>query len=70
MLGLCSMVGRIGGMLAPVAILLVDILPALPNMLFGAAGILTGILILFNPETLGKKLPDTIDEAKDLGKKA
>lgn len=68
MLGFCSMVGRIGGMLAPVAILLSDILPALPNMLFGAAGILAGLLILFNPETLGKKLPDTLEEANDLSK--
>lgn len=68
MLGLCSMMGRIGGMLAPITILLSDILPALPNMLFGAAGILAALLILLNPETLGKKLPDTLEEAKDLSK--
>lgn len=66
MMGLCSMVGRIGGMLAPVAVYFVYILPELPSIIFGSAGIFAGILILFSPETLGKKLPDTIEEVKAL----
>lgn len=39
---------------------------ALPALLFGCSGILAAILVLFNPETFGKKLPDSIEEAECL----
>lgn len=42
------------------------IFPALPFITFGGTAILTGFLILLLPETLNKKLPDTIDEAISL----
>lgn len=38
-------------------------------MLFGGMGILSGLLVLTQPETLGTKMPDTIAEAEALGKK-
>lgn len=38
-----------------------------PYLLFGGTAILAGfVVILAFPETLNKKLPDTIDETKDL----
>ncbi|XP_026744636.1 organic cation transporter protein-like [Trichoplusia ni] len=64
-----SMMGRIGSMLAPLT-------PAfgaqwfeeLPFVLFGSFALLSGILIFATPETLGTKLPDTLEQADNLGK--
>lgn len=39
----------------------------LPYLLFGGSAILAAFLIIFNlPETLNKKLPDTVQEAEYL----
>lgn len=40
--------------------------PSLPFLLFGGSAIIAGVLVLFGPETFGKKLPDTMEEAKNL----
>lgn len=39
----------------------------IPSLMFSAMGILSGILVLTQPETLGTKLPDTLEEAESLG---
>lgn len=39
----------------------------LPLVLFGGTAISSGFLILHFPETLNTKLPDTVDEALNLG---
>lgn len=42
----------------------------LPFVLFGGLALISGALVLAAPETLGAKLPDTMEEAARLGKKA
>lgn len=64
MMGLCSMIGRIGGALAAPTILLVSISPEMPYYLFSLAAVGASILVLALPETAARKLPDTLDEVK------
>ncbi|XP_078000072.1 organic cation transporter protein-like [Glandiceps talaboti] len=68
-IGLCSMFARIGGILAPQLLLMATIWKSLPAMIFGIAAIIAGILILPLPETRGKKLPETMKEGEQFGKK-
>lgn len=44
------------------------ILPSLTLLLFGGVSILSGILVINFPETFDIKLPDTIEEAENIGK--
>lgn len=39
----------------------------LPFVLFGSFAVLSGLLLLLTPETLGTRLPDTMEEAEDIG---
>lgn len=39
----------------------------IPSLMFGGMGILSGILVLTQPESLGTKLPDTLAEAEAIG---
>lgn len=38
-----------------------------PVIVFGASSLVGGLLSLYFPETLNKKLPDTMEEANKLG---
>lgn len=40
----------------------------LPAVLFGSFALLSGALVLTTPETLGTKLPETVEEAEQLGR--
>ncbi|KAK5650230.1 hypothetical protein RI129_001259 [Pyrocoelia pectoralis] len=64
----CSMFGRIGSMIAPQMPLLEKIWNPLPLTLFAVIATASGVLSLFFPETANTKLPDTIQEAEDIGK--
>lgn len=69
-MNICSMLGRLGGLLATLTGLLIDDFPYLPSLLCGSLATLAAVLVLiFLPETLKKKLPDTIDEAIEIGNK-
>ncbi|XP_036139515.1 solute carrier family 22 member 21 isoform X2 [Monomorium pharaonis] len=68
LLGICSMTGRIGSILSPQTPLLAQIMPSLPLILFGSMAMITGVLSLIFPETLGTKLPDSVSEAEKIGK--
>ncbi|CAH0682912.1 unnamed protein product [Spodoptera exigua] len=68
LLAFSSMVGRIGSITAPLTPVLMDYWDGIPSVMFGAMGILSGILVLTQPETLGTKMPDTLAEAEALGK--
>ena len=41
---------------------------ALPSLVFGVLSVLAGIFALFLPETLNKKLPETVADAKNFGR--
>ncbi|CAB0035149.1 unnamed protein product [Trichogramma brassicae] len=70
LLGICSMTGRVGSILAPQTPLLAKyIYDGLPLLLFGAMSLTAGMLTLSFPETLGTKLPDTLEEAERIGQK-
>ena len=63
--GSCSIISRIGSMLAPVIARELD--PALVITIFATLSLVAGIFTSFLPETKGKKLPDTMEEGEDLG---
>lgn len=68
-LGICSMTGRIGGIVSPYIGALGDSIPGplgrlIPLLVFGSAAILCGVMSLFLPETANRKLPETIEEAQ------
>lgn len=67
---ICSMVGRAGTMLSSLTVLLNDEYPYLPSLLCGLMATFGALLtFIFLPETLNRKLPDTIDEAVEIGAK-
>ncbi|XP_047521131.1 solute carrier family 22 member 2-like isoform X1 [Pieris napi] len=68
LLGFSSMVGRIGSICAPLTPLLTDYWLGLPNTVFAILGLMSGLLVLTQPETFGRKLPDTLEEAETIGK--
>ncbi|XP_075169516.1 organic cation transporter protein isoform X2 [Haematobia irritans] len=66
--GVMSTFARFGAMLAPFVPYLGLYYEALPLLTFGASSLTAGLLGLLLPETFQKKLPDTVTEAKQLGK--
>lgn len=66
--GAFSTFSRFGALLAPFVPLLKFIFDFLPLLVFGIVAFIAGILAKFLPETLGRKLPDTIEEAESIGK--
>ncbi|XP_046978030.1 organic cation transporter protein-like [Vanessa cardui] len=68
LLAFSSMIGRIGSITAPLTPVLMEYWHGIPSLMFGGMGILSGILVLTQPETLGTKMPDTLAEAEALGR--
>ncbi|XP_034829489.1 organic cation transporter protein-like [Maniola hyperantus] len=68
LLGFSSMIGRIGAITAPLTPVLMTYYHGIPSLLFGGMGIIAGVLVLTQPETLGCKMPDTLAEAEAIGK--
>ncbi|KAG5886490.1 hypothetical protein JTB14_014673 [Gonioctena quinquepunctata] len=62
--GSASTIARFGALFAPFAPMLGLFFAELPMIVFGCAAILAGLLALKLPETLGKRLPETVEEAK------
>eukprot|EP00092_Neocalanus_flemingeri_P108291 GFUD01139069.1.p1 GENE.GFUD01139069.1~~GFUD01139069.1.p1 ORF type:complete len:563 (-),score=86.66 GFUD01139069.1:194-1882(-) len=67
--GLCSTFARIGGMLAPVVTGLAVYASSIPFIVMGSSCCIGGLTALLLPETAGKPLPDTIEEACRIGSK-
>lgn len=67
--GTFSTFSRFGALLAPFVPLLKPIYSFLPLLVFGSFAFISGVLATTLPETLGQKLPDTIEEAENIGKK-
>ncbi|XP_007430841.2 solute carrier family 22 member 13-like [Python bivittatus] len=61
-LGVCQMTSRVAGIISPLVGLLGKYHTSLPVATFGSAAVLGGIFSLLLPETLGKELPDHVDD--------
>ncbi|KAF4533496.1 hypothetical protein B566_EDAN000981, partial [Ephemera danica] len=66
-MGTSSTMARVGGMLAPVVNLLSDYWKPFPLIIFGGLTFLAGVLALLLPETLNRKLPETIEDGEKFG---
>jgi len=65
-----SFCGRIGGIIAPQIALLDTVWTPFPLLIMGTGSLIGGILVFaFLPETLGKKLPSSMQEALNLSNK-
>ena len=60
------MMSRVGGILAPQVILLSDINISVPYMVFTGMAFTAAATTCLLPETKGKNLPETVDDAKNL----
>ncbi len=65
---MCSALGRVGSISAPLIFIIGDFWEPLPFVLFGVLSIVGGLMALLLPETLGKNLPETIEEGEQFGK--
>lgn len=66
-LGIGSLGSRIGGICAPLLLLLGSLWQPLPQIVFGATSVIAGLLVIPLPETKGQPLPQTTKEAESLG---
>ncbi|XP_035628744.1 solute carrier family 22 member 6 [Oncorhynchus keta] len=64
-MGWVSMMARVGAMVAPMVLLLGEAVPWLPGFIYGVAPILSGVVAIYLPETLGAPLPDTIQDVDE-----
>ncbi|KAG7224723.1 hypothetical protein INR49_004614 [Caranx melampygus] len=64
-MGFVSTMARVGSMAAPAVLILDEVLPALPSIVYGGAAVLAGCFACFLPETLNVPLPDTIDDVEE-----
>ncbi|XP_055982235.1 solute carrier family 22 member 2 [Sorex fumeus] len=63
----CSSMCDIGGILTPFLVYrLTDVWQELPLVVFAVVGLVAGGLVLLLPETKGKALPETIEEAENM----
>ncbi|XP_068145259.1 organic cation transporter protein [Drosophila tropicalis] len=67
--GLCSMVGRIGSITAPLICDLATIKPWITPLIFGIFSVLAVIGTMFIPETRGMPLPETLEDGETFGRK-
>ncbi|XP_044078484.1 solute carrier family 22 member 6 [Siniperca chuatsi] len=64
-MGFVSTMARVGSMAAPAVLILDEVLPALPSVVYGGAAVLAGCFACFLPETLNMPLPDTIEDVEE-----
>jgi len=67
--GTCSLVARIGGIVSLLLDLLKKFWAPAPVFIMGCVATTAGVLALLFPETLGEKLPQTMEEAARVGSK-
>ena len=67
-IGSCSSIARIGAILALVLQLLSSYYKPAPMLIMGIAALVAGVMALNFPETVGNKLPETMEEAINIGK--
>jgi OCT family organic cation transporter-like MFS transporter 4/5 len=67
-MGACSMMARVGAMVAPKINDLSSISPNLPFLIYGISGLIGCVTAIVLPETLGRNLPETIKLANKVNK--
>jgi MFS family permease len=60
---ICSIVGRLGSILTMSTPLLIELSPRLPLILFAALSFSSALFLCHLPETLNRRLPESVDEA-------
>lgn len=65
--GLGSMCASVSGALTPLVSLLDTLNPRIPTILFGFLALLSGFSTFLLPETIGRKLPQTIEDGEKFG---
>ncbi|KAK0169034.1 hypothetical protein PV327_002783 [Microctonus hyperodae] len=68
-MGLCSVLSKFASMIAPFITAMGSSLFWLPPLFYGVIMIISAGLCLFLPETMGMKLPDTIEDAENFRRK-
>lgn len=66
-LGFSSMLGRIGSVVSPLTPPLMVYWAGIPSLLFAIMAALAALLILTQPETRGRSIPDTFEDAEKIG---
>lgn len=61
-MGVATLAARIGGIVAPLIVLLAEYDNTLPMLVFAGAALVAGVIGLKLPETKGKSLPETLEE--------
>ncbi|CAH2241654.1 jg4159 [Pararge aegeria aegeria] len=64
---LCSAIGRIGSILAPMTPLLTVYMESLPTLLFGGISVLAGLTTMLVPDLANEPLPDNVQQAENIG---
>ncbi|XP_029468500.1 solute carrier family 22 member 6-A-like [Rhinatrema bivittatum] len=64
-MGFTNMMMRLGAVVAPVILMTRDYISFLPSLVFGLVPILSGLPVLFLPETNGQPLLDTIQQVEE-----
>ena len=67
--GSCSTMARVGGIIALVIAPLKRIWKPLPMTILGSVAVIAGLFAIAFPETTGEKMPETMEEAINIGKK-
>ena len=61
---------RVGGIIALVIAPLNRIWESLPMTIYGSVAVIAGLFAIAFPETTGLKMPETIEEALNIGKQS
>lgn len=64
-MGLVSTMARVGSMAAPAVLILDEVFPSLPSVVYGGAAIVASAFACFLPETLNIHLPETIEDVEE-----
>ncbi|CAH2101687.1 unnamed protein product [Euphydryas editha] len=67
-LALIHIMGYVATILVPYIVYLATISPIIPLLILGAIGIFGGCLCLFLPESMGKDMPQTIQDGEEYGR--
>ncbi|XP_066216279.1 solute carrier family 22 member 6 isoform X2 [Saccopteryx leptura] len=68
-LGMGSTMARVGSIISPLVSMTAELHPSVPFFIFGIVAMAASIVTLLLPETLGRPLPDTVQDMENRGRK-